>query len=124
MKKILRKGETYIGIQYDSGDFSNNLYCSTSLYSNDVEKIIELDFSKINNARIRTDSNDDLESLMENSDKISQIDFSDKQITGKLIRNGIKQNEILLVEFVSKEKRTDRMQIVFSDLETFKLVKN
>ena len=121
MKKILRKGETYIGIQYRSGGFSNNLYCSTSLDINENRKTLELDFSKISKAQIKTSSNDDLDDLMENSSEISQIDFSDKQITEILMRSGIKQNEIILVEFISKVKITEKMEIIFLNSRGFKL---
>ncbi|MBU3011823.1 hypothetical protein KO506_10440 [Polaribacter vadi] len=123
MRKTLRKGETYIDIQYSSGGFSNNLYCSTSIELSDNRKTLELNFTKIANARIKTNSNDDLDYLIENVKNITQINFSDKQITERLIKNGVKQNENLNIEFISKEKTLGEMKIIIENIETFRLEK-
>lgn len=121
MKKILRKGETYIDVQYSFGDSSNNLYCSTSINFIDHKKVLELDFTKIANSRIETNSNDDLSFLVENIEELKQIQFFDKQIVERLIKNGIKQNEKLIVDFITRKKVTKQMRINFESAETFRL---
>ena len=123
MRKILRKGETYIDIQYSTGGFSNNLYCSTSIDLLENRKTLELNFTKIANARIKTNSNDDLDYLIENVESIIRISFSDRQITERLIKNGVEQNEILNVEFISKERALGEMKIIIENIETFRLEK-
>tara|TARA_B100000949_G_C13883112_1_gene285496 strand:- start:31 stop:402 length:372 start_codon:yes stop_codon:yes gene_type:complete len=121
MRKVLRKGETYIDIQYSSGGFSNNLYCSTSINLLENEKRFELDFTKIANSRIKTDSNDDLEYLIENIEELTQIRFLDKQIGERLIKNGIKQNESLMIDFLSDKIISKEMRINFENIELFRL---
>ncbi len=123
MRKTLRKGETYIDIQYSSGGFSNNLYCSTSIELLENRKTLELNFTKIANARIKTNSNDDLDYLIENVENITQINFSDRQITERLIKNGVEQNENLNIEFISKERVLGEMKIIIENIETFRLEK-
>ncbi|WP_298363632.1 hypothetical protein [uncultured Lutibacter sp.] len=122
MNITLRKGTTYISILYKDGDFSNNLYCSNIKYLNEKENILELDFLKITNARIKTDSNDDLERLEKKVENLENISFSDKLITEKLLKR-LNQNEDILVRFISKNIFETKMKIIFESNQDFKLEK-
>lgn len=121
MIRALRKGQTYISVMYKNDYFSNNLYCSTSLEIEDNRTTIILDFKKIKRSKIKTDSNDDLDYLMEYIENLSSIEFNDEQITKKLIYNGVKQNSNILVKLISETSKEVQMNMVYMDSENFKL---
>ena len=122
MNISLRKGTSYLSLNYQDGDFSNNLYCSDSRYIDDKEKILLLDFYQITHSRTKTNSNDDLDDLRRKVDLLESIHFSDSVITEKLLRK-IKQNEEILVRFISDSVFETKMKIVFKNKEEFSLVK-
>ena len=124
MKTSLRKGTTIIEVESKTGWFSNNLYCTTSLELDQNKKTLILDFSSVSKSRIKTDSNDDLEYLNENSDTIKRIRFSDKLITEKLIKRKLNQNELITVKFISEITLEIQMSIKFTSIETFSIEKN
>ncbi len=121
MIRALRKGQTYISVMYKNDYFSNNLYCSTSLEIEDNRTTIILDFKKIKRSKIKTDSNDDLDYLMEYIENLSSIEFNDEQITKKLIYSGVKQNSNILVKLISETSKEVQMNMVYMDSENFKL---
>lgn len=119
----LKKGVSYINVNYIDGDFSGNLYCSDIKYIDGQVKTIELDFHKILNSTTGVNSKDDLNDLTTRIDFVDSICFSDDTIKKKLWGR-LKQKEKLLVRIISERTIEIEMKIEFKNDDEFTLNKN
>jgi len=122
MKLSLKKGVSYIHVNYSDNDFSNNLYCSDIFYADGEIKTIGFSFEKILKSRANSNSKDDLNDFTNNVDKIETINFSDNTLKKSLLRK-FKQNEKVLVEVTSNRLLEIEMTIMFKKDDEFELKK-
>jgi hypothetical protein len=122
MKLSLKKGVSYIHVDYSDNDFSNNLYCSDIFYIDGKTKTIGFSFEKILKSRTGTNSKDDLKDFTDNVEKIETINFSDNTLRKSLIRK-FKQNENVLVKVTSDRLLELEMIMVFKNGDDFEFKK-
>lgn len=118
----LKKGVTYINVNYIDGDFSSNLYCSNVKYIDGSVKTIELDFHKILRSKTGANSKDDLNDFTTRIDFVDSICFTDKTIK-KYLLNRLKQTEHVLVRILSYKMIDIAMTIKFKNDDEFTLNK-
>ncbi|MDA3943802.1 MAG: hypothetical protein PF694_09735 [Bacteroidetes bacterium] len=122
MKLSLKKGESYIHVNYSDNDFSNNLYCSDIFYVDGEIKTVGFSFEKILKSRANTNSKNDLKDFTNKVDKIETINFSDNILRKSLVRK-FKQNEKVLVKVISNRLLEIEMTIMFKNDNEFELKK-
>jgi len=118
----LRKGTTYISVICQNLSYPLDLYCSNIKLVVGNEKILEMDFNSIFNAKQQTHEKDDLSKLINNLGESFQIEFSDRLITEKM-RKRVKQNEEISVKLIAGQTFETKMRIVYQNKEEFNLEK-
>lgn len=84
MEYLLKKSKENIHIEYDDGDFSNNLFGSNfTLIPNSANKSLELRIDLSSNFRVRnkqTNTYYDMMELERNIDRLKVLSFNDKTV--------------------------------------------